>query len=39
VVYLDHVERRDIELFNAVCAHDLEGIAATWKHGTCQPTA
>jgi hypothetical protein len=34
LVYLDHVERRGVDLFTAVCAHDLEGIVAKWKDGT-----
>jgi len=32
-LYLDHVERRGIELFQAVCREDLEGVVAKWKHG------
>jgi ATP-dependent DNA ligase len=34
LVYLDHVERRGVDLFTAVCAHDLEGIVAKWTCGT-----
>jgi bifunctional non-homologous end joining protein LigD len=33
LVYMDHVARRGAELFDAVCAGDLEGIVAKWKHG------
>jgi ATP-dependent DNA ligase len=33
LVYLDHVVGRGVELFAAVCARDLEGIVAKWKHG------
>src|SRR5215212_2951053 len=32
LVYLDHVVGRGAELFDAVCARDLEGIVAKWKH-------
>jgi hypothetical protein len=34
LVYLDHVERRGVDLFTAVCSHDLEGIVAKWARGT-----
>ena len=33
LVYLDHVVGRGVDLFAAVCARDLEGIVAKWKHG------
>ena len=33
LVYMDHVVGRGSELFAAVCASDLEGIVANWKHG------
>src|SRR5262245_30921107 len=32
-MYLDHVERRGIDLFQAVCRADLEGVVAKWKQG------
>jgi len=32
-LYLDPVERRAVELFQAVCRADLEGVVAKWKHG------
>ena len=32
-LYLDHVEKRSVELFQAVCRADLEGVVAKWKHG------
>jgi bifunctional non-homologous end joining protein LigD len=32
-LYLDHVERRGVELFQAVCRADLEGVVAKWKQG------
>jgi bifunctional non-homologous end joining protein LigD len=32
-LYLDHVERRGIDLFQAVCRADLEGVVAKWNHG------
>jgi bifunctional non-homologous end joining protein LigD len=34
LIYLDHLEQRGDALFEAVCAHDCEGIVAKWKHGT-----
>ena len=33
LVYLDHVERRGVALFEAIRGDDLEGIVAKWKHG------
>jgi ATP-dependent DNA ligase len=39
LVYLDHVVWRGEELFAAVCANDLEGIVAKWKHGRYQGAA
>jgi bifunctional non-homologous end joining protein LigD len=33
LVYLDHVVGRGADLFAAVCARDLEGVVAKWKHG------
>jgi hypothetical protein len=30
---LNHVVGRSVGLFAAVCAKDLEGIVAKWKHG------
>jgi hypothetical protein len=33
LLYVRHVERRGVDLFREVCARDLEGIVATWKHG------
>lgn len=33
IMYLDHVERRGMALFNAVLRDDLEGIVAKWKYG------
>src|SRR5262249_51004812 len=33
VMYLPHVERRGINLFQAVCERDLEGIVAKWSRG------
>jgi bifunctional non-homologous end joining protein LigD len=33
LVYMDHVVGRGVDLFAAVCARDLEGIVAKWKHG------
>jgi bifunctional non-homologous end joining protein LigD len=33
LVYMDHVGGRGADLFAAVCASDLEGIVAKWKHG------
>jgi hypothetical protein len=33
LLYLDHVVGRDVDLFAAVCARDLEGVVAKWKHG------
>jgi len=32
-LYLDHIERRGVELFQAVWHADLEGIVAKWKDG------
>jgi bifunctional non-homologous end joining protein LigD len=31
LVYMDHLVRRGVELFAAVCATDLEGIVAKWR--------
>jgi hypothetical protein len=33
LVYLDHVERHGVALFDAIRDDDLEGIVAKWKHG------
>jgi ATP-dependent DNA ligase len=33
LVYMDHVVGRGVDLFAAVCASDLEGVVAKWKHG------
>jgi hypothetical protein len=33
VVYVDHIERRGIDLFSFVCESDLEGIVAKHKDG------
>jgi len=33
LVYMDHVARCGADLFEAVCASDLEGIVAKWKRG------
>ena len=33
LVYMDHLVGRGVELFAAVCATDLEGIVAKWRHG------
>jgi bifunctional non-homologous end joining protein LigD len=33
LVYMDHVVGRGDDLFAAVCATDLEGVVAEWKHG------
>ena len=33
LVYMDHLVGRGAELFAAVCARDLEGVVAKWKHG------
>jgi bifunctional non-homologous end joining protein LigD len=32
-LYSDHVSGAGSDLFDAVCARDLEGIVAKWKHG------
>jgi ATP-dependent DNA ligase len=32
LVYMEYVAGRGSELFEAVCASDLEGVAAKWKH-------
>jgi bifunctional non-homologous end joining protein LigD len=33
LLYVGHEDGRGIELFNAVCAYDLEGVVAKWKYG------
>lgn len=33
VLYTDHEDRHGTGLYGAVCAMDLEGIVAKWKHG------
>src|SRR4051812_25501173 len=40
VLYADHVSGAGRELFDAVCARDLEGIVAKWKRGVyAQPSS
>jgi len=34
--YVDHVAGSGIELFDAACARDLEGVVAKWAEGTYQ---
>lgn len=33
---VEHVERRGIDLFRAVCERDVEGVVAKWRCGTYQ---
>ncbi|MCU1275397.1 MAG: putative ligase-like protein [Bryobacterales bacterium] len=37
LLYCDHVEARGVELFERVCALDLEGIVAKRKDGLYTP--
>jgi ATP-dependent DNA ligase len=39
VLYADHIERRGVDLFEATCAGDLEGIVAKLAAGRYEPTA
>jgi bifunctional non-homologous end joining protein LigD len=34
--YVDHIVGRGVDLFDAACSHDLEGIVAKWSGGTYQ---
>ena len=34
--YVEHLAGNGIGLFELVCAHDLEGVIAKWKRGTCR---
>lgn len=36
VVYLEHVAERGVELCEAACQHDLEGIVGKWVRGAYQ---
>jgi bifunctional non-homologous end joining protein LigD len=36
VRFVEHVPGRGVDLFDAACRHDLEGIIAKWKNGTYQ---
>jgi bifunctional non-homologous end joining protein LigD len=33
LLYIGHTEGCGVDLFREVCARDLEGVVATWKHG------
>jgi len=33
VLYVDHIQGKDEELFRLACREDLEGIVAKWVHG------
>jgi bifunctional non-homologous end joining protein LigD len=33
LLYVDHFVGRGEDMFNLVCAQDLEGVVAKWKHG------
>jgi bifunctional non-homologous end joining protein LigD len=37
LIFLDSIEKRGVDLFNAACERDLEGIVGKWKHGTYGP--
>lgn len=39
LLYVDHVVATGIELFRAVCGHDLEGIVAKRRDGVYDPNA
>ena len=32
--YLDHIERRGVDLFRAACERDLEGVVGKWADGS-----
>ena len=33
LLYVDHIDGAGIDLYDAACQHDLEGIVAKWKYG------
>src|SRR5215831_11448172 len=39
VLYVDHIERRGMDLFEATCGRDLEGIVAKLAAGRYEPAA
>jgi hypothetical protein len=36
VRFVEHIARRGVDLFRAVCEHDVEGVVAKWRNGTYQ---
>ena len=39
VLYVDHIEGRGVDLFEATCGGDLEGIVAKLAAGRYEPAA
>jgi ATP-dependent DNA ligase len=39
VLYVDHIQRRGVDLFAATCGRDLEGIVAKLAGGRYEPAA
>jgi bifunctional non-homologous end joining protein LigD len=39
LLYVDHMHRRGVDLFNAACGEDLEGVVAKLANGIYEPTA
>jgi bifunctional non-homologous end joining protein LigD len=39
ILYVDHIESRGVDLFNAACERDLEGIVAKLANGRYEPSA
>ena len=39
LLFVDHIEARGVDLFNAACGQDLEGIVAKLANGRYEPSA
>jgi bifunctional non-homologous end joining protein LigD len=37
VLYVDHIENRGVDLFEATCGRDLEGIVRNWRQAATSP--